>query len=159
MASKYVRNYLCGGLETTPIVLDRLLRGVTTEQLDWKSDSERFTLREAIAHIAEWEGIWLQRMQLIQKLDNPVLVGYDEGQLSDDHDYAHTDFDEQLTKFRNGREALITFLKALPDDGWAREGVREGLGPASTFDLAVLVLGHDGYHLRQVTEYLNQQAA
>jgi hypothetical protein len=153
MIATAVLRYLQGGLAATPIVLEQLCAGITTEEMDRQVDPERFTLREAIAHMADWEGVWEERISRMVEEDNPVLPGYDEGQWAIDHDYAHSDFAEQLDRFRAGREKLTALLASLGPEEWGRTCIREDIGPLTIGDLATLVLGHDGYHLRQVVEF------
>lgn len=155
MVSERIRYYVCDGLAASPTVLERLLEGVTEEELDRKPDPERFTLREAIAHVADWEGVWLGRMVAIRDQDNPQLPGYDEGQWAIDHDYAHANLAAELAKFRTTREKTVALLKALTPEQWELPGVHAECGPITLFDLASWVLGHDGYHLRQAVEFRN----
>jgi uncharacterized damage-inducible protein DinB len=148
-----VRNYRQQGLAATPVLLEHLLEGITDTELDRRPDPERFTLREAVAHVADWEGIWLERMRLIVAEEDPYLPGYDEGQWAVDHDYAHADLGEQLAKFRAGREVLTAFLADLPPEAYGRVGRHGEIGLLTLGDLATLVLAHDAYHLRQVAEF------
>src|SRR3712207_4543533 len=150
MVVEHACRYLIHGLGGTAIVLDRLLKGVTAEELDQRPDPDRFTLREVIAHLADWEGVWHERMQRLRDEDLPLLPGYDEGQWAIDHDYTNTDAAERLAHFREGRAALVALLQSLPADAWTRKGRHGEWGDLTLFDLASLVLGHDGYHLRQV---------
>jgi uncharacterized damage-inducible protein DinB len=153
MVPEGVRRYLRHGLAATPIVLERLCVGVTEQDLDRRPDPERFTLREALAHLADWEGVWLDRMTRMRREDHPFLESFDEGQWAIDHDYAHSNAAEQLIRFRAGREKISALLNELTDDEWERTGNREEIGSVTILDFAVLVLGHDGYHLRQFVEY------
>ena len=148
-----VYRYVKVGLAAMPDVFESLLAGITPETLDARPDPERFTLREAVAHLADWEGVWLDRMQKIQAEERPYLPSYDEGQWAIDHDYAHSDFAYQLAKFRSGRTALVAFLEALPDTAWSRTGQHGDLGSLTLAELAGIVLGHDGYHLQQVVHF------
>ena len=116
-----IRTYLRQGLAATPVLLDRLLEGITADELDKRPDPARFTIREALCHLADWEGVWRERLQRIATEDTPFLPGYDEGQWAIDHDYAHANAAEQLEKFRAGREALSVFLADLPANIYGRK--------------------------------------
>jgi uncharacterized damage-inducible protein DinB len=149
------RSYLLHGLEATPVLIERLLREATTADYDRRPDPERFTLREVMAHLPDWEPVWLERLQKIHAEDHPVLKGYDEGQWAIDHDYAHADVSDRQARFRNGRARLVKFLLELPPEAWEQTGQHSQWGPLSIAALATLVLGHDGYHLRQISEWLD----
>ncbi len=147
------RHYLMQGLAATPIIFESLLTGISEAELDNRPDPERFTLREVVAHMADWEGIWLERMVAMRDLDNPALPSYDEGQWAIDHDYAHADMTQELAKFRSAREKTVAFLETLSGEQWERPGVHSEMRSITIGALAALVLGHDGYHQRQIVEF------
>jgi uncharacterized damage-inducible protein DinB len=155
MLPEGARRYLLHGLAATPVVIDRLMREAKPEDYDRRPDPERFTLREVMAHLADWEPIWLERLRKIQAEENPPLQGYDEGQWAIDHDYDHANVTERQDRFRAGRERLVKFLEELPPEQWERTGQHSQWGALSITALATLILGHDGYHLRQISEWLD----
>jgi uncharacterized damage-inducible protein DinB len=145
--------YLVNGLTASPDVLERLLEGVTDAELDARPDPDRFTLREAIAHMADWEGVWLERIERTLNEDTPFLPGYDEGQWAIDHDYAHAKLPEQLARFRSGRERIVAILSGLAPEAWTRPAKHGEWGDTTVLAMAALILGHDGYHLKQVVDF------
>jgi uncharacterized damage-inducible protein DinB len=153
MTPERTRLYVLHGLSATPVVLETLLNGITEDEADYRPDPERFTIREALAHMADWEPIWRERIRLIAETDDPFLPGYDEGQWAIDNDYAHSVVAEQVAKFRAGREALTAYLRGLSPEAWERTGRHEEWKQMSIANLAALVLGHDGYHTRQIIEW------
>jgi hypothetical protein len=145
------RHYTLHGLSATPLVLETLLHGITDAQADRRPDAERFTIREAVAHLADWEPI--ERIRLIAETNDPFLPGYDEGQWAIDHDYAHSVLAEQIARFRAGRESLTAYLRGLPPEAWERTGRHEEWNVMTITNLVALILGHDGYHTRQIIEW------
>jgi uncharacterized damage-inducible protein DinB len=148
------RYYLLHGLSAAPEVIDRLLLNATEADFDRRPDRERFTIREVLGHLADWEGVWMERISKMATEENPPLQGYDEGQWAIDHDYAHTDVREQQTRFREGRVRLVAYLRGLSPEQWERTGLHSEVGPVTISSLSVLVLGHDGYHTKQISEWL-----
>jgi hypothetical protein len=155
------RRYLTTGLESTPTVLNYLLSGFAADNPIWdfRPDPDRFTLREMMAHLADWEPIWLDRMRRTAMEREPRLVSYDEGEMAIERDYAHIDPVASLARFQAGREELVGFLRALDHSEWERFGIREELGPISISGQATLILGHDGYHTRQAIEWIEAARA
>ncbi len=141
------------GLAVMPQIYDVLLRDVTAKELDVRPFADRFTLREAISHVADWEGVWTERIQKIATEETPFLPGYDEGQWAIDHDYARADFDEQMANIAGGRAAMVSYLRGLEMPTWQRVGQHGELGAVSLFELVALVSGHDGYHAQQIIDY------
>ena len=75
MFHPYIRNYLLAGLAATPDILDALLKDAADDSPLWdaRPDLERFTIREALAHLADWEPIWQARIIRIRDEDSPEL--------------------------------------------------------------------------------------
>ena len=149
------RFYLLQGFAGTPDVIERLLENASEADFDRRPDPDRFTIREVMGHLADWEGVWLERAKRMAKEENPHLQGYDEAQWAIDHDYARMDVAEQVARFRAGREALHAFISGLSPEDWQRPCRHDEWGPSNIEAMTVLVLGHDGYHTKQIAEWLN----
>lgn len=149
----YAQRYLFTALHSAPDVFDRLLDGLTPAEADYRPDADRFTIREVIAHLAEWEPIFLERIRRICQEEVPLLEGYDEEALAIEHDYAHSDVWVQARLFRERREELVTFLQSLTPEQWHRLGNRPEIGMVSIEGIALLIPLHDTYHANQIGEY------
>lgn len=146
--------YLLLDLECAPAVLARLLADVTDPAAwDRRPDPDRFTLREMVAHLADWDGVFLGRMTQTRDEENATLRGLDEGQVAIDHDYSHADPQECLMRYEAGREKIVAFLRALSPEQWGRVGTHTEVGPISLETQAVLIAVHDGYHRQQALSY------
>lgn len=158
MLAVFARKYVLAGLSSTPDVLAAILKGIDSSDPVWdaRPDLERFTLREMVAHLADWDPIFLHRLERIRDEDNPSLPDLDEGQVAIERDYAHQDPVENLNRFRAGRQKLMAFYSAITEEQWGRPGFREKLGEIDAGGMAVLILGHDGYHNKQAIEWLRQ---
>jgi hypothetical protein len=148
------RHYLLLGLEGTPSVVERLLHDAGDSDFDRRPDPERFTLREVMGHLADWEGVWLERAERMRCEDNPHLPGYDEAQWAIDHTYSRMDVAEQTRRFRSGRQKLMALLRDLSPEEWQRPCSHDEWGASDIEAMAVLILGHDGYHTRQIAEWV-----
>ena len=146
----YARDYLIDALAGTPLILEKLLSGVPDETIDARPDADRFTLREVAAHLADWEPIWHERITRMRTEDMPFLHNVDESELALRNRYSESDIEESLQRFRTGRSQLVELLRQIGDQEWDRKGNRERAGIMTIYQLAVLVLSHDGYHLKQV---------
>ncbi|HLJ53630.1 MAG TPA: DinB family protein [Chthonomonadaceae bacterium] len=156
MMPEKAREYLLAALAGTPEVLERLLAGVHAEDRRWdfRPDSSRFTLREAVAHLADWEPIHVERLCRLRDETDPSLPDVDEGEVAIENDYAHSDPHGSLEWMRAGRQQLLHALETLPADAWTRPGLREGVGHITIESFVAMIAGHDGYHLRQVAQWL-----
>ncbi len=156
LPAKVRDHYLLCALEGTPDVLDGFLKDRPSDDPIWdfRPDPERFTLREIVAHLADWDPIFLMRMRRTRDETEPQLEDIDEGRIAIEHDYAHSDPQAQLARFRDGRVTLVAYLRTLQEADWQRLAHRELLGPITLEAQAVLAAGHDGYHTQQVAQWL-----
>jgi hypothetical protein len=148
-----VKTYLLKSLEGAPDVYDVLTMEMTEADADKRPDPDRFTIREALAHLAEWEGVFRQRLIQTRYDDNPALQGYDEGQWAIDHCYAHADWRAQLQIFRARRSELVALLHTLTPAEWERTGIHTEIGLVTAEQQVVMIAAHDGYHETQVAQW------
>ena len=160
MLPERVRDYLLIDLESAPDVLTRLLADVSDPAVsNRRPDPDRFTLCEMVAHLADWETVFLTRLTQTRDEENATLQGLDEGQVAIDNDYAHADPSECLARYHAGREKIVTFLRALTPAQWERSGNHTEVGPLTMLDQAILIAAHDGYHRQQTVCYVSGEEA
>lgn len=150
------QTYLLKALSGTPFVLEKLLSGIDASDPIWdrRPEPDRFTLREILAHLADWEPIWKMRFERMRDEESPFLESIDEGQLVIDHDYAHQDPIANIARYKEGRVQLVDLLSTLDEPTWDKTGDREFVGLLTVQMLAGLIQSHDGYHLIQVVKWL-----
>jgi hypothetical protein len=149
------RDYLLNGIASMPAVLAALVKGRSDQDPVWdlRPDPSRFTIREVLAHLADWEPIWLERVQRIQAGDNPFLPSVDEGALAIENGYAEIPPSQSIARQREGRASLVEYLRTVPDQDWDLTANREFVGVLTLQQQAYYVLAHDMYHLHQIADY------
>ncbi len=150
----YVRTYLIDhALNATPGIISRFCANIPDVIADQDQGPDRFTLREVLAHLSDWEPIWLERIQRIVQEDMPVLPNIDEGEMAVQNAYATIPVETSIENFTTGRAALTAYLASLPIDAFERSGIRPEVGTITIEDIAPLVLAHDTYHIAQLAQY------
>ncbi len=149
--------YITTSLENTPATVAALLAHLPAGDPAWETqpDSDRFRLREIVAHLADWEDVWQDRFERTLNEETPLIVRPDIHERAVERGYADADPQESLTRFVEKRQALTIRLRSLPDDAWERMARFDRMGHTSLGGLAALALGHDSYHVRQVAEWLS----
>ena len=150
MLPERIHIYLLIDLDSAPAVLAHLVAGVTN--WDRRPDPDRFTLREMVAHLADWDGVFLRRLTQTRDEENATLRGLDEGQVALDNDYAHADPQECLARYAAGRHETVAFLRGLKPEQWGRSATHTEVGPISLEAQAILIAVHDGYHRQQALD-------
>jgi uncharacterized damage-inducible protein DinB len=135
--------YLLIGLRKTPEILRRLSSVLPASAFDERRDPERFTLREALCHMADWEPIFCERLKGTLEIEGYMITPYDEGAMAIERNYAAQDVDATLERFKEGRSATIQLLRKLADEDWDKLAGHPERGPMSIADQASLILGHD----------------
>lgn len=136
-------------LESTPVILKELVRGISDAEADFHPDPERMTIREVIPHLAGWEPVFLAQMRRTCTEDRPLLG-------DDNHKAPMVDSPEimvQLEVFAERRSQTVEFLRTLSMEAWGREAMRSTYGPTTVDALAFMAVMHDTYHTRQIVEW------
>lgn len=153
MEPDYPRKALHYALTATHRLVGHFCQGVTQQQADYVHDPSQFTLREVIAHLADWEGIWLERSQRMVYETNPVLGNIDEETLARVNNYKTIDIDTSLARFRQGRSRLVDFLVPQTDEGLSRTAIHAAQGTITLSTLIRLIMSHDTYHIAQLHHF------
>lgn len=153
-----VRARLLHGLSAAPIVVGRLLASAGSFDSDHRPDPERYSIREIIAHLADWDTFWLDRLEMFIREDEPALPLQDPDEWVQRHHYAAAGVEGSLDRFRENRSRLIQRLKALTDAEWERTARLRDWTPMTLGEFATLMIAHDGYHTRQLAEWLTLAA-
>jgi len=162
MLPSFVREYTLNAVAGAPDVLERLLTGVTPTDSAWdrRPDPARFTLREVVGHLADWNGVFLDRITRTRDEDRPSLRFRTPEDVAQESGSFQAAPDVSLARFRAGRAQMAPILRALAPEQWERVGSLPG-HPQITGDVSieawiVQIVGHDGYHMKQVAEWLRE---
>jgi hypothetical protein len=151
--------YLLSALEAAPMIFERLLTHIPGTRIDEKLDPERFSPREVMAHLADWEPIFRERMRTAVEAPGSPIEAFDEGQRAIEGRYAESDPRERLLEFGHARRRTLELLRRLSREEMARTMVHPERGELSVYDYANMMIGHDTYHVEQLTRYLGEKTA
>ncbi len=146
--------YLVPALEFSPVVFERLLNQIPLSRLDEAITEERFTPREVLAHMADWEPIMRSRIQQACEQPGSIIEVFDESEMAISHAYAESDPREQSLLFRRERQITVAFVRSITAEDRVKTATHPERGVLSVDDLANVLLGHDLYHIEQLSAYL-----
>jgi len=146
--------YLMPGLEAGPRTIRRLIRWIPAEKLDLPTHPDRFTPREVIAHLCDWEPISRGRMQAAKNTPGVTVPDLDEVQIAWQNKYEEWDPYSSADWFIERRAETVEWLKQLSPEDWSKVSVHSMRGPMTIYDYANMELGHDMYHVRQLCEVI-----
>lgn len=142
------------GLERGVAAMARVISLIPTDKLDEAIEPGRFTPREVVAHMADWEPIFRNRIELALEQPGVLIEVFDEEQMAIDHDYAHADLALWMAKFRAERERTVLLVRSLKDSDRLIGYRHPEFGEMRVQDQIDMFLGHDLYHLEQLTASL-----
>jgi hypothetical protein len=146
--------YLLPTLEFGPTVVRRLLSQLPPSRMDEEMEEGRFTPREVIAHLADWEPIMRDRIVSALKRPGTTITAYDEVKMAIDHGYSLSDPSEQCDLFARERRITAQLVRDFKAMDWDKAVIHPERGPLSVEDLTNLLIGHDLYHIEQLSAYL-----
>ena len=151
----FVHNYFASGVENNAHVFAFLLRELPENDSRWdaKPDPNRFSLREIVAHLVDYDSVSRERFERMIREENPELPNWDEGDAA-----AHYDTRNPLHGIESlilSRRELADWLRGLSEREWKCGGTRPNVGEFSVEEGAALLLAHDAYHLAQITQWLD----
>jgi uncharacterized damage-inducible protein DinB len=141
-------------IELTPTTLRRLIDCVPHERYGEAVAPDRFSLTEMVAHLADWEDVFLDRMRLAHEAPGSPVELHDEGERAIEKHYSTRDLQHELDVFENRRRDTVDFLNTLAPADWKKTFQHPERGPLTIQDQVTMLLGHDLYHLEQTSQYL-----
>lgn len=149
-------HYLTNAFDNAPVALSALLSHLPADSPVWdtRPDPARFSVREIVAHLADWDEIWEERFGRTVTEEAPLLLRPDLDQRAAERGYATADPIKCLARLRDSRAALTASLRSLHEDAWTRTTTLDRMGAVPLHVLVALAVSHDSYHVRQVTEWL-----
>ena len=133
--------YLIPALEASPQTIERIVMAVDPSDWDRVTDEDRFSFREAVAHMADWEPIMRGRIELALREPGATITPLDEEARAVEMNYAESD-----------RRITVDLIKGIED---FTVGVNHPqIGELTVGDLCMILVGHDSYHVEHFSQYL-----
>jgi hypothetical protein len=147
-------NAYLSSLENTPKTLFNIVDQVQPVKYTEYTEPDRFNLTEMVAHLADFEDIFLDRLRLAHESPGASTVSYDPDARANEKHYATRDIHHELDVFDNRRRDLVSFLKGLNPDEWEKSFHHPDLGEVSIKQYANLILAHDLSHISHAATYM-----
>jgi DinB superfamily len=146
-------------LEQTPIIIEKILRTATDEQMHWKPAADRWSVNEVLAHLAEVEVVgFRERIQKMIDSDSPQLAAYDQNAAYAEGRYSAKKARENLHAFCHERDRSLSYLRYIPAGAASRSGNHSKIGKVTVSQLMNEWAFHDLGHIRQIAELFRSHA-
>lgn len=152
-------HYIISGLLNNGKSLKHIVNLLPETLYDDNSGSDRFSVREAIAHLADWEPILRSRIELCAKDSGGIMKAFDEGEMAISNHYSESDPVTTVEKFYQDRLITCQMLTTYTDDQWSGVALHPERGPMTAYEWTASLLGHDAYHIEDLLAILNRNSA
>lgn len=141
-------------MRNTPAILERLLDQIAPERYSEPLEDGRFNLIEMVAHLADGENIFCDRIRLAIEHPGTTITPFDPDERAALKEYGSRDIRHELTVFANRRRDTVDLLETIHGEQMDNTVKHPEFGPMTVKDMCAFLLGHDIYHLAQASEYL-----
>lgn len=131
-----------------PQKLRDAIAGMTPEQIDAAPVPGKWSTRQVICHLADFEPVYADRMKHVIAEDEPTFPGGFDRQFAEHLAYDKRDIEEELTMIEVTRSQLVRILRSLPSEGFERTGIHSVRGPMTLRALLEAITNHIPHHIR-----------
>lgn len=121
-------------------------------QLDATPIAGKWSTRQVVCHIADFEPIYADRIKRVLAEDSPALPGGDPNIFAARLAYDQRNVAEELELIEITRRNLARILQSLNETDFERTGVHSEDGPLSVEQLLKRITGHIPHHIRFIEE-------
>ena len=126
--------------------------GMTAEQVLSRPVPGKWSTLEVVAHLADTEIYYTDRIERTIALERPLLMGVDERLYPERLNYQAFDLAEQLDLFAALRRHGTRVLRMQPPGAWLRVGVHSETGVVTLRQLVFQAVRHVRHHLPFIAE-------
>ena len=145
--TQLIDEYLEGGQQ-----LRDAIAGMTEEQLDAKPIPGKWSTRQVVCHIADFEPIYADRMKRAIAEDQPTVFGGDPDVFAAGLAYEQRDLAEELQLIDAVRNHMARILRTLSADDFQRTCIHSEEGPLTIETLIQRMAGHIPHHVKFIDQ-------
>ena len=137
---------------TGPQKLRDALTEMTPEEIDAAPVPGKWSTRQVVCHLADFEPVYADRMKHVIAEDQPTFAGGFHQQFAEHLAYDQRDIEEELTMIEVTRSQMARILRTLPPEAFERTGIHSVDGPMSLRSLLERITNHIPHHVEFIEE-------
>lgn len=127
--------------------LEELIIGLSEEQLKLRTDPDKWSAFDNIAHLAAYQGVFIHRLEQLRQEKSPVFGRY----VAEDDPLFPSFLASPLNVLKKSiavnRSFIIGFLEGLDENAICHTGLHPLYGPLTTPQWTEFFLLHEAHHL------------
>jgi uncharacterized damage-inducible protein DinB len=122
------------------------------EQLDARPIPGKWSTRQVVCHVVDFEPIYADRMKRVIAENCPTFFGGDPDTFAAHLAYEHRSIDTEFELMTAVRRQMATILRELTADDFQRTGNHSEAGPLSLETLLTRISDHVPHHVQFIAE-------
>ena len=143
---------LISGYCAGPHMLRAALAGMTAEQLDAWPIPGKWSTKQVICHIADFEPVYVDRMKRVIAEHEPTLLSGDPDLFTARLAYDQRDVAVELDFIEAARKHMEPILRSLRPEDFLRKGNHSEAGPITLEKLLTNITNHIPHHVKFIDE-------
>jgi uncharacterized damage-inducible protein DinB len=135
-----------------PQKLRHAIAEMTPEQIDAAPIPDKWSTRQVICHLADFEPVYADRMKHVIAEDKPSFAGGFHQQFAEHLAYDQRDIEEEITLMEVTRSQMICILRSLPAEVFERTGIHSVDGAMTLRTLLERITNHIPHHIQFIAE-------
>ena len=135
-----------------PQQLRDTLTGMTPEEIDAAPVPGKWSTRQVVCHLADFEPVYADRMKHVIAEDQPSFAGGFHQQFAEHLAYNQRNIEEELTMIEVTRSQMARILRTLPPEAFERTGIHSVEGPMTLRTLLERITKHIPHHVQFIEE-------
>lgn len=133
--------------EQGPYTLKAAISGVREDQFDQTPVPGKWSIRQVICHIADFEPVYADRMKRVLVEDNPTMFGGDPDVFAAGLHYEERSVQDELDLISAVRRQMAVVLRNTDVEDFQRTGVHSEAGPLTLETLLERITRHIPHHV------------
>lgn len=133
-------------------LIRQALAGMTSDELDATPIAGKWSTRQVVCHIADFEPVYADRMKRVIAENQPTFCGGDPDVFAARLAYDQRDLEEELQLIETVRRQMARILKTLSPEDFQRTGNHSEDGSISLETLVRRITSHIPHHIRFIEE-------
>lgn len=135
-----------------PELLREAVRSMTDEDLDAQPIAGKWSTRQVVSHIADFEPVYADRMKRVIVEDRPPMAGGDPDHFAARLMYESRNLETELRLIEAVRSHMVPLLRSFSEEQFNRVGIHSEDGLLSLRALLERITNHIPHHIRFIDE-------
>jgi uncharacterized damage-inducible protein DinB len=145
---------LIAALERGPEIVIPMIRQADPAILKRRPPSGKWSIHEHACHLAQADALYHRRLDVMLSQEKPVIKSYDPGRDDPEDALLHVDLEDALRRYAGSRGELVTRLRRLTRQDWAKTAEHDEYNSYSMFTMIRHLAFHDFFHAYRIEELL-----